>query len=285
MEATGSVPAQRIGAWPIMSRMNFRLSKPMLFTWLLFAAFILYLAPGSLTNNLHFAFMRMSSPLLNFGRSITSLSSTVVETSRPAEYVSRSEYDRLENARENLKAELLEASRRLDTVTKIQNRFPALSRAAFVNADVIAVTYNRLGHRMNINRGRDDGVREGLYVMADNCIIGTVDQVSASAATIKLVTDPAAKMFVQTEKGVGGIMNGAGRNACRVQLGAKIAAGQSIFAGKRPGLLDAPVVIGKVAECRSGSIPLLYELTVQPACDYSKVENVSVLIMSQPSGK
>jgi cell shape-determining protein MreC len=285
MEATGIAWAQRIGAWPIMSRMNFRLSKPMLFTWLLFAAFILYLAPASLTNSLHFTFVRMASPLLNFSRSISSLSSTVVEDRKPAQYVSRSEYDRLENARENLKAELLEMTRRLDAVTKVQNRFPALSRAAFVNADVIAVTYNRIGHRMTINRGRDDGVREGLYVMADNCIIGTVDQISSSAATIKLVTDPSAKMFVQTEKGVSGVMNGAGRDACRVQLGSKIPAGQSIFAGKRPGLLDVPVVIGKVAECRSGSIPLLYELTIDPACDYSKVENVSVLIMSQPSGK
>lgn len=268
-----------------MSRMNIRLTKPMLFTWLLFAGFILYLTPQSITNTFHFAFMRMAAPLLNFSRSVESLSSTVVENPEPEKFVSRGEYTRLENARENLKAELLEMRRRLDAVTKVKNRFPALEGAAFVNADVIAVTHNRLGHRMTINRGRDDGIREGLYVLADNCVIGTIDQVSQAAATLKLMTDPGMKMFVQTEKGVAGIMNGAGRDACRVQLGAKVPVGQSVFAGKRPGMLDTPIVIGRVTECRSGSVPLLYELTVRPACDYDKVDNVSVLVMSPPSGK
>jgi len=256
----------------------------MLFTWLLFASIILYLIPGSVTNNLHFGFIRLASPLLNFGKSITSLSSTAVEE-RKADYVSRSEYNRLENARNNLKAELIEMSQRLDAVSRIQNRFPALSRASFVNADVVAVTYNRLGHRMTINRGSDDGVRNGLYVMADNCIIGVVDQASRSAATVKLLTDPSVKMLIQTEKGGTGVMAGAGRNLCRVQMGAKIPVETVVYAGKRPGLLDTPVVVGKVKDCRAGSISLLYELAVEPACDYSKVENVSVLIMSQPSGK
>jgi rod shape-determining protein MreC len=257
----------------------------MLFIWLLFAGFILYLTPPSITNNLHFMFMRLASPLLGLGRNISSLSTTVVQDKPPEGYVSRAEYTRLENARENLKAELIDAGRRLDTVTKIQNRFPALARAAFVQASVIALTYDRLGHRMTINRGREDGIREGLYVMADNCVIGTIDQVSKAASTIKLITDPTAKMFVQTETGTAGIMKGLGRNACRVQLGTKVAAGQPIFAGKRPGLLDSPIMIGKVTECRSGSIPLLYELAVQPACDYSKLEDVSVLIMSPPAKK
>jgi cell shape-determining protein MreC len=268
-----------------MSRSSFRLSKPMLFTWLLFAGFILYLTPQSITGNLHFAFVRMASPLLNFGKSVTTLSSTATTGIDRQSYVSRQEYNQIENARENLKAQLVEMERKLDNVTKVQNRFPALARAGFVQAEVIAVTYDRLGHRMAINRGRSDGIKEGYYVMADNCVIGTVDQVSKGGATVKLVTDPAAKMFVQSEKGSGGVMTGAGRNACRVQLGVKLAAGQSIYAGKRPGLLDSPIVIGKVTECRSGSIPMLYELAVEPACDYSKVENVSVLIMNPSSEK
>jgi cell shape-determining protein MreC len=257
----------------------------MLFTWLLFAGFILYLTPQSLTGSLHFAFVRMASPLLNFGKSVTTLSSTVTTTTDKAGYVSREEYNRLENARENLKAELMEMGRKLEGITRIQARFPALARAGFIQAEVIALTYDRLGHRMTINRGRDDGVREGYYVLADNCVIGTIDQVSKGASTIKLVTDPGAKMFVQAEKGSAGVMTGAGRNACRVQLGMKLAAGQSIYAGKRPGLLDSPVMVGKVTECRSGSIPMLYELAVEPACDYGKVENVSVLVMNPPSEK
>jgi rod shape-determining protein MreC len=208
----------------------------------------------------------------------------VVEARKPEDYVSREEYNRLENARENLKAELIEAGRKLDSVTKIQNRFPALANAAFVPADVIAVTNDRLGHRMTINRGRDDGLREGLYVLGDNCVIGTVDQVSQSGATVKLITDPGAKIFAQTEHGAG-VLNGTGRKTCRVMINAKTAVGQSVFAGKRPGLLDSPIIIGKVTDCRSGSIPLLYELTVQPACDYSKLENVSVLIMNPPPRK
>jgi cell shape-determining protein MreC len=268
-----------------MSRSNFRLSRPTLFIWLLFGGIILYLIPQSVTGNLHFAFMRIASPLLSFSKGVSSLSSTVTTATDRQDLVSRVEYDRLENAHANLKAEIMEMNRRVEAVTRMQGRFPALARAGFVHADVIGLTYDRLGHRLSINRGREDGVREGYYVMADNCIIGTIDQASKGAATVKLVTDPGAKMFVQTEKGSAGVMTGGGRNLCRVQLGTKLAAGQPVYAGKRPGLLDTPVMVGKVTECRSGSIPMLYELSVEPACDYSKVENVSVLVMNPPSGK
>jgi rod shape-determining protein MreC len=257
----------------------------MLFTWLLFAGVILYLTPQSITGTLNFTFMRIASPLLSFGKSVTSLSSTTSTAPDRSLYVSREEYNRMENAHDNLKAQMLEMDRQLQATTRMQTRFPALAKAGFVHADVIALTYDRLGHRMSINRGRDDGVREGYYVMADNCIIGTIDQVSKGSATVKLVTDPAAKMFVQSEKGAAGVMTGAGRNACRVQLGTKLSAGQPILAGKKPGMLDSPVVVGKVKECHSGSIPMLYELAIEPACDYSKVENVSVLVMNPPSGK
>src|SRR3990172_7386523 len=50
-----------------------------------------------------------------------------------------------------------------------------------------------------INRGSDDGIRRGMPVVAQQGLIGRVAQVTANAAVVELVTDPAAQVSVRLE--------------------------------------------------------------------------------------
>jgi hypothetical protein len=65
-------------------------------------------------------------------------------------------------------------------------------------------------------------------------------------------------------------------------LKSKAKIGEEVFALKEPRFLDAPVIIGRVSRCeRNDELPSLWDITVEPACDIEKLEDVAVIIMNQ----
>ena len=77
-------------------------------------------------------------------------------------------------------------------------------------------------------------------------------------------------------------MRGSGYNSATISLVKhKVKTGESIYAGRKPGFLDAPMIVGKVSQCkRSIAIPLLWDITVEPACDMETLDSVAVIIMN-----
>jgi hypothetical protein len=50
---------------------------------------------------------------------------------------------------------------------------------------------------------------------------------------------------------------------------------------KKPGFLDASLIIGTVAKCRrDAENPSIWDITVKPACDIEKLQSVTVIIMN-----
>ena len=78
------------------------------------------------------------------------------------------------------------------------------------------------------------------------------------------------------------IMKGSGNNSAKIEMVKnEIETGENVFALKKPGFLDAPVIVGKVAECsRNQKNPSLWDITVVPACDIEQLEDVAVIIMN-----
>jgi hypothetical protein len=53
------------------------------------------------------------------------------------------------------------------------------------------------------------------------------------------------------------------------------------YVQKRPGFLGTPVIVGMVTECESSKEdPLLWDITVKPACDISDLTEVAVIVMN-----
>ncbi len=242
------------------------------------AGFIVLLSPQNLTNKFQFAFTYIFRWPLTIGRNI-SLSAATRQPVKDNNIVTRDEHERVLNYLANVMQQRDDAQRTIQNLSKMRNK-PAWERAGFVQADVITVFIDKLRGELIINRGKEDGLEKNLFVLADNSIIGTISEVDTRTSRVRLFTDPASNTAVKvgnTDK----LMKGCGNNQAKVEmLKLDIRIGTKIMASKRPGFLDAPMVIGKVVRCEHNDQPLLWDITVEPVCNIQKVENLHVIVMN-----
>jgi hypothetical protein len=79
-------------------------------------------------------------------------------------------------------------------------------------------------------------------------------------------------------------MQGDGRHGAKVLLvpaSQKVETGVVVYAQKKPGFLGTPVIVGTISECAGSSEnPLLWDITVTPACDIERLTDVAVVVMN-----
>ena len=251
----------------------------MLFTWFTLAGFIFLFSPGNLTNKFQFAFHRIFRWPLSIGRNI----SLSAGTRQPlGDVVTRDEYERLQNHLANIIQQRDYEYEKAKKLSKMRN-IPAWERMGFVLADVITVSIDELRSELIINRGQIDGLVKGQFVLADNSVIGTIADVDARSARINLFTDPTSNNIEVKIGNSKCLIQGSGGNLAKVKMVKhKVKVGSEVMAGKKPGFLDIPMIIGKVARCEHNAEPLLWDITVEPVCDIQKAENVVVIVMNPP---
>lgn len=253
----------------------------MLFTWLMLAGLIIILAPHRWTNRFQFTFERLFRWPLEIGSRYSLTRSTPQQLTGQ---LSRTENE-YENFIENLKEENKQLQQKIQQLSGLRNRFPLLEGAKLQSADVGPIWINDGRAEMKINRGKNDGLALKQYVMADNSIIGTISKLSSRTAYVKLFTDPNSKIKVRIgELEVPKIMQGIGNFSAKVLLVPTtydVNVGDNVIACKEPGTLDVPLIIGKVAQRKENDKnPIVWDITVQPACEIADIESVSVLIMN-----
>lgn len=258
------------------------LSRQMLFTWLMLAGFILILAPQYWTDNLQFAFFRIFHWPLKIGNEISLASAT----QRQITGSTNQTIIQYKNHIANLEQSLEQANQKINQLSGLRSRFPLLKGAKLVPADISTLTIGDTQAELIINRGTDDGLARNQFVIADNSIIGTVTDVSNRMARVKLFTDKSSNIAVKVGKSeVKRVMQGMGNYSAKIipdiPTTTPVKAGDQVFAYKKPGLLDVPMIIGIVTKCKKNDRqPSVWDITVQPACDITKIDNVSVLIMN-----
>jgi rod shape-determining protein MreC len=198
--------------------------------------------------------------------------------------VSRTEYNQLENHLANITEELHQERIKLTKLAGLRSR-SALEGVKFVLADVITDSLTASQSELIINRGGDDGLAVGQYVLGDNSIIGTISGVSSRTAEVRLITDSESKIPV-TIAGleVSRVMQGDGGESAKIQMLAmkhEVRSGQVIYASKKPGFLETPMIVGRVYACgRDDENPSIWDVTVKPACNIENLNDVAVLIMN-----
>jgi cell shape-determining protein MreC len=262
-----------------MARKQTRISRRMLFTWLMLVGFILLFAPAGLTNKLPFTFAYIFRWPLSMSRSIV-LSAPVEQQLPNAPTRTELQY---QNHIANLEKLLKEQQDKFDRLYGLYNG--TVSKGMdFAEAGVI--THRIVGPRneLLIDCRNDTGLVKGQYILADNSVIGTITDISSHTARVRLFTDTSSKISVQIGDNVKRVMLGAGDNTAKVQhvpVEYKVNVGDKVFAYRQPGFLDAPMVVGQVTTCkRDENNPLLWDITVQPRCRIDQLENVNVIIMN-----
>ncbi|GAF84958.1 unnamed protein product [marine sediment metagenome] len=173
---------------------------------------------------------------------------------------------------------------KLEKLSGLYDRF-VWEGVNFVLADVITAFIDGSRSEFIINRGINDGLAKGQLVLGHYSIIGTISDLDSRTARVRLVTDPTSKIAVKiAELNVGGIMQGNGNNSAKIQLlpiKHKIKIGDIVYVRKKPGFLDTSMIVATVAQCkRDGENALLWDITVKPACDIQRLNNVAVIIMN-----
>lgn len=141
-------------------------------------------------------------------------------------------------------------------------------------------------HYIILNRGSDDGVRRGMPVVAPEGLIGRVAQVTANAARVELITDPAALVSVQLQPSeVDGVLTGSVTGDLGIDLipqDATLQAGDLVFTSGIGGLYPSNILIGQITSIQQEAQALFQSASVQPVVDFTRLEIVLVITNFQP---
>ena len=253
----------------------------MLFIWLMLAGSIFLFAPQRLTNNFQSTFAHIFRWPLSMGRSISLFARA---RQLPLDVVPRSQYNKLQNHLINITEWLNQEREKVKKLSGLRNR-PIWKGADLVLADVITASGGGSRTELIINRGTDDNLSKGQFILGENSIIGTVSVVSPRTARVKLITDPTSKIAVK----IGGLdvsrlMQGDGNDCAKIQLFPyknKVNAGDVVKACKTPGFLNSAMITGRVAWCkRDDENPSIWDITVKPACAIEGLNDVVVIIIN-----
>ena len=152
-----------------------------------------------------------------------------------------------------------------------------------VAARVVAAPVSNFELTVEIDRGRGDGVEEGMPVVAGGGLVGRVVNASDTRAVVLLITDPTSAVGVRlVRSGDVGVAEGTGR---RGQLEIEFIDARTrvrsrepvVTSGLQNSIFPPSIPVGRV---ESAHVPLgsvEQEVTVEPAVDLDRLVFVKVL--------
>jgi rod shape-determining protein MreC len=155
-------------------------------------------------------------------------------------------------------------------------------------ARVVAVGASPHSHTLRIARGLEDGVVKGAAVIAPDGIVGTVAQLTASYADVQLVVSPLSAVPAITQrtrsrstvKGTGDI------SRCKLEYALRtddLQEGDVLITAGGPGFFPPGMRIGRVTNVVKKPHGLFVDAEVVPAVDFSRLDEVSVVVAAQPT--
>jgi rod shape-determining protein MreC len=136
-----------------------------------------------------------------------------------------------------------------------------------------------------IDKGSDDGLREGLPVVVAEGVVGRTLQVSAYQSRVLLITDASSGVAVLVQSSRSrGICRGEGEELTLdyALRGDEVKAGDAIVTSGTGGIFPKGLPIGKVSSAYQGPYGLFQTIKVTPAVDFSRLEEVLVLLRDEP---
>jgi rod shape-determining protein MreC len=154
-----------------------------------------------------------------------------------------------------------------------------------VAARVIAEDAASWFRTIEIDRGYDDGVTEGLPVVDDAGLIGRVVRSTPHSSRVLLITDASSAVAVL-------VQDQRIRGVCRGQGGAlaldfallqdAIQVGDGVVTSGLGGVFPKGLVVGYVRSVQQEQFGLFQTVEVEPAVNFSHLEEVLVLLKEAP---
>jgi rod shape-determining protein MreC len=181
---------------------------------------------------------------------------------------------------ERVAAERAESFRRL-------LEFRARTPLATTGAEVIGTGASPEFRTVTIDKGTGDGLAANLAVLAPAGVVGRITLPSARASLVQLLIDrnAAAGALVERTR-VQGVVVGVGDGTLRMDFVATtgdVVAGDQIVTSGIDGLYPKGFAIGTVERVERGD-GLYHVISVRPAVDVSRLEEVLVVLAPSPAG-
>jgi rod shape-determining protein MreC len=173
--------------------------------------------------------------------------------------------------------EALKALARLEAILDLKRQVAL----PIIGARVIAYDPSLWSRCALLDQGRDQGVKNGLPVLAPEGIVGRVVETYSGYSKVMLIVDrnSGAEAMVQRTR-VRGVLQGKGGNRCSLDFvpkSADVQPGDLVLASGLGGIYPKGLVFGKVTAADKKKPGVFQEIEVTPAVDLSALEEVLVV--------
>jgi rod shape-determining protein MreC len=258
-----------------------RTSRRMLFAWFMLGGLIMLFSPQAVTSKFQFAFARLFRWPLRVGRNMPLSARTELPLKNDFSQKER----QYQNYILNLEEELRQKNEEVRQLTGLRARLRGLEGAELIPADIITASVEGPRGELIINRGSDDGLKKACFVIGDNSVIGTITELAGRTAKVRLFSDTSSAAQVNIPGlGINMLMQGNGNGLGKIKMVPvkhKIKSGDAVLVRKKPGYMDIAMIAGVVQQCkRDAKNAALWDITVKPVCDVTKLNSVAVIIMN-----
>jgi rod shape-determining protein MreC len=156
----------------------------------------------------------------------------------------------------------------------------------YIAAAVIGRDPSPFFHFVIINRGSDDGLRSGMPVVTQQGLVGQVDSVTAGAARVQLINDPASSINILLQQtSSDAVLFGSITGELELDMipqDVTVHTGELVVTSGLGGNYPANLVVGQVSTVRRQDYDLFQTASVQSAVNFSQLEIVLVIVNFLP---
>lgn len=189
------------------------------------------------------------------------------------------EVHRLRHENNELKESAL-AVERLRRLLLFKEQVPA----PMISAEVVSYSPSIWFRTIVINKGQRDGVKKGMSAVTWEGVVGRIVRVSPHSSVVLLVIDRNCSVDVLVQRTrARGIIEGEGGGVCLLRYVPRtedIQVGDHIVTSGLGGIFPKGLSMGEVVMVEKKEYGLFQEVEVRPSVDFSRLEEVMVIVTS-----
>lgn len=194
------------------------------------------------------------------------------------------EYKRLREETDLLKARMVGLEEVIRENTRLELLLDFKRRLIFssVAASVIGRDPSYWNSSMVIDKGKEDGIRQGMSVVNALGVVGKIAEVGPTTSKVILLSDPqfSVAALIQGPREAG-LVTGTLEGSLRMRYineEARIHVGDKVITSKLSSSFPEGLLIGEVIQINEDPKRSFFECIIQPAVSFSQLEEVLVIL-------
>ncbi len=183
-------------------------------------------------------------------------------------------------------ARLAELEREVEDLRQYLGLKEAFADFQFIEAGVIGSDPSNLVRAITINRGTDQGVKEGMTVVTPAGLVGRVVKVSPVAARVLLLTDISNSVTaIAQDSRAHGVVNGERTQYLTMKYISQsydLRVGEKVITSGMGGIYPPGILIGDIVSVSKKDTDIFQEARIQPIVPFGSLERVLVITNHVP---